>query len=58
MENSMAATTATDARRIGDVPISLKWLSSYVLNPDTLRAVTTALAPASAISNLNERRPS
>jgi hypothetical protein len=58
MQNSMAVTTATDARRIGGVPISLKWLSCYILNPDTLRAVTTELAPASFISNLNERRPS
>jgi hypothetical protein len=58
MENSIVVTTATDARRIGGVPLSLKWLSFYVLNPDTLRAVTTELAPASSISNLNERKPS
>jgi hypothetical protein len=58
MENSMVVTTATDARRIGGVLISLKWLSFYVLSPDKLRAVTSELAPASSISNLNERRPS
>ncbi len=58
MEHSMAVTTAPNARRIGGVPLSLKWLNSCVLNPDTLRAVTTELAPASSISNLNERRPS
>jgi hypothetical protein len=45
----MAVTTATNARRIGGVPLSLKSLSRYVLNPDTLRAVTTGLARASAI---------
>jgi hypothetical protein len=44
----MAVTTATNARRIGGVPLSLKSLSCYVLNPDTLRAVTTGLARASA----------
>ena len=48
MENSMVVSTATAARRIG-VPISLKWLSVYILNPDRLRAVTTELAPASSI---------
>jgi hypothetical protein len=51
MGNSMAATNATDVNRTGGVPISLKWLSFYVLNADKLRAVTTALAPASCISN-------
>jgi hypothetical protein len=29
MQNSMAVTTATAARRISGVPISLKWLSFY-----------------------------
>jgi hypothetical protein len=51
MQNARAVTTATDARRIGGVPFSLKWLSFYVLNPVKLRVVTTALAPASSISN-------
>jgi hypothetical protein len=27
MENSMGVITATDSRRTGGVPISLKWLS-------------------------------
>jgi hypothetical protein len=58
MENSMVVTTATAARRIGGVASSLTWLSPCVLSPDKPRAVTTELAPASASSNLNERRPS
>jgi hypothetical protein len=49
METSMAVTTGTDARRMGGVPLSLTWLSCYVPNPVELRAVTTALAPASSI---------
>jgi hypothetical protein len=35
MQNSMAVTTATDARRVTGVPILLKWFSSCALNPDT-----------------------
>jgi hypothetical protein len=53
METSMVVTTVTDARRRGGVPISLKSLSVCVLNPDQLRAVTTALAAASSISNIS-----
>jgi hypothetical protein len=45
----MVATTATDARRIGGVPISLKWLSFCVLNADrpalNFRALLIRSAP-------------
>jgi DoxX-like family len=41
MENSMAATNATDARRIGGVPVSLKSLSFYWVS--TMYVVLTSL---------------